>query len=84
MFAITMSGELLRCTCATCIVLAERRLKIKRAADALEKKLEADISLAERRLKMKRVTSAEQKKRTPVAEEKKRSAKKRTAGAKEK
>jgi len=38
----TIGGELLPCTCATCTFLAERRLKLKRAADAEKKKLTAD------------------------------------------
>ena len=81
----TIGGELLPCSCATCIFLAERRLTLKRAADAEEKKLEADISLAELKLKMKRAAVAEENKRAPVAKEKKkRSAKKRAADAAQK
>ncbi len=34
--------EWLSCTCATCTFLAERRLKMKRAADAEEKKQTAE------------------------------------------
>jgi len=72
----TIGGELLSCTCGTCVFLAERYLKKKRAADAEEKKLEADISLAELTLKMKRTAVSKENKRAPFSEEKKRSAKK--------
>ena len=37
----TIGGEMLSCTCATCIYLAERRQKLKREADAFEQNLEA-------------------------------------------
>jgi len=92
-----IGGELLPCSCATCIFLAERRLKLKRAADAKEKKLEADIFLAECTMKKKRAADAEKKKLAADADEnkfptdaakKKRAAdgedKKRAAGADEK
>ena len=72
----TIERELLSCTCGTCIFLAERYLKKKRANDAETEKLEADISLAELKLKMKRTAVSKENKRAPVYEEKKRSAKK--------
>ena len=77
----TIGGELLPCTCATCIYLAERRQKLKREADALEQELEADISRLECTMKKKRAADAK-------AEEKKLAAdhdeKKHAAGSKEK
>jgi hypothetical protein len=74
----TIERELLSCTCGTCIFLAERYLKKKRANDAEMEKLEADISLAELKLKMKRTAVSKENKRAPVSEKKrkKRSAKK--------
>jgi hypothetical protein len=74
----TIGRELLSCTCGTCIFLAERYLKKKRANDAEMEKLEADISLAELKLKMKRTAVSKENKRAPVSEKKrkKRSAKK--------
>ena len=77
----TIGGELLPCTCATCIYLAERRQKLKREADAFEQNLEADIFRLECTMKKKRAADAK-------AEEKKLSAdddeKKHAAGAEEK
>jgi len=77
----TIGGELLPCTCATCIYLAERRQKLKREADAFEQNLEADIFRLECTMKKKRAADAK-------AVEKKLSAdddeKKHAAGAEEK
>ena len=80
----TIERELLSCTCGTCVFLAERYLKKKRANDVEMAKIEADISLVELKLKMKRTAVSKENKRAPVAEDKKPSSKKRTAGAKEK
>jgi hypothetical protein len=54
----TIGGEMLSCTCATCIYLAERRQKLKREADALEQELEADISRLECKMKKKRAADS--------------------------
>jgi len=69
----TIGGELLPCTCATCTFLAERRLKLKRAADAEKKKLTADADenkLATDAEKTKHPADDDEKKRAAGAEEK--------------
>ena len=70
----TIGGELLPCTCATCTFLAERRLKLKRAADAEKKKLTADADenklATDAEEKTKRATDDDEKKRAAGAEEK--------------
>jgi hypothetical protein len=67
----TIGGQLLPCTCATSTFLAERRLKLRRAADADEQKLEADIFLAECRMKKNRAADAENKNHAADADENK-------------
>ena len=73
---VTIGGEILSCTCATCIYLAERRQKLKREADALEQELEADISRLECKMKKKRAadSKAEDTKLAADDDEKKESA----------
>ena len=53
----TIGGELLSCTCGTCVFLAERYLKMKCANDAEMKKLKADIFAVECTMKKKQGAS---------------------------
>ena len=71
-----IGGELLSCTCGTCVFLAERYLKKKRANDAETEKLEADIFCLECTMKKKRAADAkaEEKKLAADDDEKKHAA----------
>ena len=77
----TIGGELLSCTCATCIFLAERYLKMKRENDVEMKKLEADISRLECKMKKKRTADSKAEETKLAADD---DEKKHAAGAEEK